>query len=109
MADGINQRGQIDDDVAALALQPAVAVPVQRNVEERELPLEVVAGKIAGASVFQHVAGGRVLAQVNRQVKTKRLKLEAQFEEVRLIQCTLPKLGAGVEEREWNELIDAGF
>ena len=93
----------------ALGVQGLVAIPLQRDVEERALAHVVVPREKARARVPQHVAGRQMLAQVHREIEPARLQLAGKSHEILNRQFARPQLGASVEERELDEFVDRRF
>ena len=68
-ADRLDQVDQIVRDMAALALEVPVAFPLERNIEEWELPHVVITGEESRRRVAQHIARIEMLAKIHRNVE----------------------------------------
>ena len=106
-ADRLDQVDQIVRDMTALALQVPVAFPLQRNIEEWELPHMVITGEEPCRRVAQHIARIEMLAKIHGNVEAIGREPIAQRLVLRLADLLRPQPRYGVEEFELDEFVDA--
>ena len=100
---------QIVGNMAALALQRLVALPLQNDVQPRKRFQRIVAGQHARAGAQQQMPGGKMLAQIDRDVETIRCEASRERLEIRVGQLLVAQFGSGMKEFERDAGVDRGL